>query len=153
MKRLIALVFIALGALPALADETTLAPAMTPAELLFATAGEEDLDQFIWINRPIVVFADSPSDPRYVEQVALLRARADELLERDVVVLLDTDPDARSELRRKLRPRGYMMALIDKDGDVMQRKPFPWDVREITRSIDKTPLRQQELRGRVQPEG
>ncbi len=149
MNRLIALVFIALAALPALADDAI----VTPAELLFATADEEDLDQFIWINRPIVVFADSPADPKYVEQVALLRARAAELLERDVVVLLDTDPDGKSELRRKLRPRGYMMAVIDKDGDVMQRKPFPWDVREITRSIDKTPTRQQELRGKVQPEG
>ena len=41
-----------------------------------------------------------------------------------------------------------MLALIDKDGGVKLRKPFPWDVREITRSIDKMPLRQQELRDR-----
>ncbi|ASM71492.1 MULTISPECIES: DUF4174 domain-containing protein [Roseobacteraceae] len=149
MKRLIPLVFIALGAFPAMAEDTT----PTAAEQLFATAAETDLRQFVWTNRPIVVFADSPADPKYIEQVALLRARAEDLLERDVVVLLDTDPDARSELRQKLRPRGYMMALIDKDGDVMQRKPFPWDVREITRSIDKTPTRQQELRGAAQPEG
>ncbi len=149
MKRLIAFVFIAMGAFPAWADDTTLAP----VDELFATADAEDLAQFVWTNRPIVVFADSPADPRYVEQVALLRARAADLLEYDVVVLLDTDPAAASPLRKKLRPRGYMMAIIDKNGDVLLRKPFPWDVRSITRSLDKTPLRQQELRGAIQSEG
>jgi hypothetical protein len=36
--------------------------------------------------------------------------------------------------------------LIGKDGRVAQRKPSPWDVREIERAIDKMPLRQQEIR-------
>jgi hypothetical protein len=149
MKRLFALVFMAMTALPALADDTT----PTAAEQLFATADVTDLAQFVWIKRPIIVFSDSPADPRYVEQVALLRARAADLLERDVVVMLDTDPAGASPLRKKLRPRGYMMAIIDKNGEVLLRKPLPWHVREITRSIDKTPLRQQELRGAVKPEG
>jgi hypothetical protein len=35
---------------------------------------------------------------------------------------------------------------MDKDGEVELRKPAPWDVREITRTIDKMPSRQQELR-------
>ena len=48
--------------------------------------------------------------------------------------------------RRKFRPRGFMLTLIGKDGEVELRKPFPWDVREISRSIDKMPLRQQEIR-------
>ncbi len=38
------------------------------------------------------------------------------------------------------------MVIVDKDSRVLLRKPSPWDVREITRAIDKTPLRQQELR-------
>ena len=38
--------------------------------------------------------------------------------------------------------------LIGKDGTVYLRKPFPWSVREISRSIDKMPLRQQEIRDR-----
>jgi hypothetical protein len=49
-------------------------------------------------------------------------------------------------LRTKLRPRGFMVVLIGKDGGVKLRKPFPWDVREFSRSIDKMPMRQQELR-------
>ena len=107
-----------------------------------------DLNDFQWIARPIVVFADTDADPRFVEQMELLQARIDELAERDVVIITDTDPNGRSDLRRKLRPRGYMLALIGKDGGVKLRKPFPYDVRELSRSIDKMPLRQQEIRDR-----
>ena len=39
----------------------------------------------------------------------------------------------KAELRQKLRPRGFMLVLIGKDGGVKLRKPFPWDVREISR--------------------
>ena len=63
-----------------------------------------------------------------------------------MVVLTDTDPSARSALRLKLRPRGFMLVIIGLDGDVKLLKPFAWDVREISRSIDKMPLRKRELR-------
>jgi hypothetical protein len=49
-------------------------------------------------------------------------------------------------MRTALRPRGFAVVIVDKDGRVLQRKPLPWDVREITAAIDKTPLRQQELK-------
>jgi len=110
------------------------------------TANEVDLDVFRWIARPIVVFADTPNDPRFQTQMELLKDRVTDLIERDVIVVVDTDPDAASDLRTKLRPRGFMVALIGKDGGVKLRKPFPWDVREFSRSIDKMPMRQQELR-------
>ena len=106
----------------------------------------QGLAPFLWRARPIVVFADTPADPAFRQQMAFLAERADELAERDVVVIADTDPAAQSELRRLLRPRGFMMALVGKDGGVELRKPFPWDVRELTRSIDKMPLRRQEVR-------
>jgi len=51
-------------------------------------------------------------------------------------------------LRSILRPRGFMMALVGKDGRVALRKPAPWSVRELSRSIDKMPLRQQEMADR-----
>ena len=106
----------------------------------------DGLAPFLWRARPVVVFADTPADPAFRQQMAFLAERADALAERDVVVIADTDPAADSELRRKLRPRGFMMALVGKDGGVKLRKPFPWDVRELTRSIDKMPLRKQEVR-------
>ncbi len=139
------------GAPPASAsDEAALSGAETwladPGTIL--DAGEIDLAAFRWIARPLVIFADTPADPAFTRQLDLIQARMDELVARDVVVVTDTDPDARSPLREKLRPRGFMLVLVGKDGGVKLRKPFPWDVREITRSIDKMPIRQQELRDR-----
>ena len=64
------------------------------------------------------------------------------------MILTDTDPNELSDLREKLRPRGFMLVLIGKDGDVKLRKPFPWSVRELSRAIDKMPMRQQEIRDR-----
>ena len=109
-------------------------------------AKDIDLEAFRWIARPIVVFADTPADPRFREQLELLQARPGELTERDVIVIVDATPSDGSGVRKKLRPRGFMLALIGKDGGVKLRKPFPWDVRELSRSIDKMPLRQDEIR-------
>ena len=127
-----------------------------------ATSGEEpsllqqivmpgdtvDLDSLIWQNRVLIVFADSPNDPRYIQQMEFLTDRLEDLQERDVIVLTDTAKADGSALRTKLRPRGLMLAMIGKDGTVYLRKPLPWDVREISRVIDKMPMRQQEMRDR-----
>ena len=142
MKRLTTLVFTALFAGVA-AGQSAPEPD-TP--VLFDEAFTDDLSQFQWKKRPVIVFADSENDPAFVEQLELLHASELDLLERDVIVLTDTDPDARNPLRLKMRPRGFMLVLVGKDGGVKQRKPFPWSVREITRSIDKMPIRQREIR-------
>ncbi|MEP2641910.1 DUF4174 domain-containing protein [Roseobacter sp.] len=113
---------------------------------LFITMENADLNQFKWKNRPVVVFSDSADNPAFTEQMRLLTQRPAELTDRDVVVITDTDPAAASDLRKKLRPRGFMLVIIGKDGGVKLRKPFPWDVREISRSIDKMPMRQREIR-------
>ena len=144
MKRSLAIVFASLIAVPASAGETT----DQQEASIFRPADSSDLSEFLWINRPIVVFADTPADPRYAEQIKRLEDGVDMLIERDVVVLTDTDPAAKSDLRTELRPRGFMMVLIGKDGGVKLRKPFPWDVRELGRVIDKMPMRQQEIRDR-----
>jgi len=113
---------------------------------LIQIGGDSTLDDWLWLKRPVVVFADSPNDPRFVEQMRLLEERSDALIARDVVVLTDTAPKERGAIRKSLRPRGFMLAILAKDGTVVARKPAPWDVREISRSIDKLPLRQQEAR-------
>jgi len=106
------------------------------------------LEDFQWTHRPVVVFADSPEDPRFQEQMERLMQGAEALRARDVVVLTDTDPAARSALRKKLRPRGFMLVLVGKDGGVKLRKPHPWTVRELSRSIDKFPDRLREVEER-----
>lgn len=126
-------------------------PALTTdavPDTIFRDGISADLNEFKWINRPVVVFADSPADPRFLRQMELLTAETEALEIRDVVVLTDTDPSAQSALREKLHPRGFMLVLIGKDGGIKQRKPLPWDVRELSRSIDKMPMRQQEIEDR-----
>ena len=108
-------------------------------------AADVDLDAFQWIARPVIIFADTDADPAFQRQLELLNDRLDELVERDVVLIVDTNPTERSALRTKLRPRGFMLTLIGKDSGVKLRKPFPWDVRELTRQIDKMPMRRQEI--------
>ena len=115
---------------------------------LFQSGEEADLASFLWLKRPIVVFADSPEDPRFKEQMARLTSEAEALLERDVVVLTDTTPKPASALRKTLRPRGFMLVLLGKDGGVKLRKPHPWTVRELSRSIDKFQDRLQEVEDR-----
>lgn len=112
----------------------------------FFDAADVDLGELLYVARPVVVFANSPRDPAFVEQLDELTAELDQLAERDVIIVLDTDPEGRSDLRQRLRPRGFMMVLIGKDGQVKLRKPLPWTVREISRSIDKMPMRRREMR-------
>jgi len=104
------------------------------------------IEEFQWIAWPVIVFADTPNDPRFIEQMQLLAARPEPLIERDVVIIFETDPAANSAIRTALRPRGFALVVLQKDGAVGFRRPAPRDVREITRSIDNFSLRQEEMR-------
>lgn len=130
--------------------ETIGAPTLTLPEqsgraLTILGAAEATPRDFLWQARPLVVFADTGADPAFADQMAALTAQPAPLLARDVVVITDTDPKANGPWRQMLRPEGFSLILIDKDGQVKQRKPVPWSVREITRAIDKFPLRIQEI--------
>jgi Domain of unknown function (DUF4174) len=135
MKTLYVLVLATFLPIQAMADEA-FAP-QPAANVVFA-------DQ-LYVTRPIVVFADSPNDPSFMRQMELLALDYAELAERDVILIVDTDPAAKTEWRTKLRPRGFSLVLLDKDLKPVIRKPIPWDVREITHAIDKLPLRRQEM--------
>ena len=87
-------------------------------DAIILKGAEINLDDFLWVNRPIVVLADSPGDPRFLEQLRLLEERLPDLKERDVVVITDTDPSQQTDLRQALRPRGFMLVLIGKDGGI-----------------------------------
>jgi hypothetical protein len=142
MKSLVPFVIAAFFAVPSSAEDAVSAS----GETLFFSMNEVDLTQFKWKKRPVVVFAESELDPAFIEQMELLHARPEELAARDVVVITDTQPEPLSDLRRKLRPRSFMLVIMNKEGTVNVRKPFPWSVREISRSIDKMPIRKREIR-------
>ena len=126
MKPLSILVIAILLPLAALAQSPTPASGVTLAD-------------FLYLKRPVIVFADSPADPAFIRQMTLLSQDPAALAARDVIVITDTDPATPSAIRLKLRPRGFALVLIDKDGTTAIRKPLPWDVREITRAIDNLP--------------
>ena len=128
----------------ATAGETLAAWQANPSRI-FSTS-DVDLSDMIWVARPLVIFANSPLDPTFKQQMALLQDGLDVILERDVMIVVDTNPKLKTALRKNLRPKGFVWVLIGKDGSVKLRKPFAWDMREISRVIDKMPMRQQEIK-------
>ncbi len=119
--------------------------AVAPEGLRILNAVDVNIDSFLWEWRILAVMADTPNDPAFIRQMRDIDERADDLFERDVVVIIDTDRASGSELRQRLRPRGFMLAIIDKDGEIKQRRPAPRDVRELNAVIDRFPLRRQEM--------
>ncbi len=138
MKPLLFIILISL--LPLRAGALDPATAMVPV-----AASDVVLADLLYLKRPVVVFADSPNDPNFVRQMELIGADLTLLADRDVVLIIDTDPAAKSDIRQKLRPHGFSLVLMDKDGRATLRKPLPWDLREITNAIDRFPLRRQEM--------
>jgi hypothetical protein len=98
----------------------------------------------LFLRRPVIIFADSPNDPAFMRQMQLLDRYSPQLEARDVILITDTDPANPSALRKKLRPRGFSLVLMDKDWKPMIRKPLPWEGREIVNTIDKMPIARSE---------
>jgi hypothetical protein len=136
MKRLNRRSFVLLAALAPLAVHAeAAAPEFEPV-----SADQVVEAELVFLRRPVIIFADSPNDPAFVRQMELLSRYHADLLARDVILIIDTDPANPSDLRRKLRPRGFSLVLMDKDWKPSIRKPLPWDGREIVNSIDKMPI-------------
>jgi hypothetical protein len=124
---------------------TDAAPVALPEGLRVLDAREIDVRDFLWTSRIIVVMAETPDDPVFMRQIDALRAAEAEMLRRDVVVIVDAHPEDRSALRQVLRPRGFMSAIIDKDGEVKARRPAFRTAREWVAVIDRFPTRRQEM--------
>lgn len=129
------------------ADNPNRDAAAQPAEgeLLFLDAREADVREYVWNHRLVVIMADTPNNPQFARQMDEIRARAEEFVDRDVVVIFDAHPDEMSPLRLVLRPNGFVTAIIDKDGEVKARRPAVRSGRELMGLIDKFPLRRQEI--------
>ena len=121
-------------------------PIANAIENNFITVDKDtNLKVYEWSHRPVVIFDNSDRDPNFISQMEFLSEDIRALQERDIIVLIDTDPNFSSSLRKKLRPHGFAFILIGKDGQVKLRKPSPWNIREIARVVDKMPIRQQEI--------
>ncbi|MEY8096091.1 DUF4174 domain-containing protein [Falsihalocynthiibacter sp. S25ZX9] len=140
--KILTLVFLAVAGVSfsALAEETR---PFDPID-----AQDTTLEDLKWVSRPILLFAARPDDLQIERQLELLQEQWPALVARDVVVVVDTDPKGESDVRNAIRPHGFMMVLMDKDGTIAQRKPHPWSARELIRAIDKMPLRLEEEKER-----
>lgn len=123
-------------ALPDDADLTAAEPLpFAPIPASEITEAEE-----LFLRRPVIVFADSPHDPNFIRQMELLPGAYGQFEQRDIVLLTDTDPANPSALRKKFRPRGFVLVMMDKDWKSPIRRPSPRAAREIINTIDKMPI-------------
>ena len=96
-----------------------------------------DIKDLIWEKRPVLVFSNSHLDPNLKQQIKMFGSDPNALSSRDVRVFVDDKPEPKSKLRKRFRPKGFLIILIGKDGQIKLRKNSPWSARELTRIIDK----------------
>lgn len=128
---------------PHMLAAAVLAAGPATAEPLFSDLPPQtrDLDVYAWAARPVLLFAPSPEDAAYLEQMRRFRAIEAELKERDVVVLSDTVPDAAGALREEFRPDGFLMVLVGKDGGNKLQREAPIRAEDLLSTIDAMPMR------------
>ena len=98
---------------------------------------DTDIKDLIWEKRPVLVFSNSHLDPNLKQQIKMFGSDPNALSSRDVRVFVDDKPESNSKLRKRFRPKGFLIILIGKDGQIKLRKNSPWSARELTRIIDK----------------
>ncbi|MDX2175365.1 MAG: DUF4174 domain-containing protein [Candidatus Sumerlaeia bacterium] len=111
------------------------------------TPVEDSLDQFLWKNRLVVLFAEDTKDPEYLRQLTLLNLERDGLEERQTLIVPVQGSGAGLRGRFGLEPGGFQLALVGKDGGVKLRASDPVDPSVVFDLIDSMPMRQAELRG------
>ncbi|HEV8034188.1 MAG TPA: hypothetical protein VGP75_05115, partial [Yoonia sp.] len=74
MKILINIALVALLAFPAMAEEKTVLERWQEDPTQVFDAADINLDDLAWVLRPLVVFADTPNDPRFQQQMDRLLA-------------------------------------------------------------------------------
>jgi hypothetical protein len=118
-----------------------------------------DLKQYQWKNRLLLVFAPSPEDTLYQEQLEHV-SNDDELLERDLVLFhiffsqsgfagemrLSEEDVVQLQEKFKVGSRDFTLILIGKDGTEKQRWDKPVKSESLFALIDDMPMRQQEMR-------
>lgn len=122
-----------------------------------AMAGE--LDEYLWQQRPLLVFAPSADDPRLVETRARIDSSRCEFTGRDMVLgqlvadgvstlggrVVDADRARRLADRYAVADGAFAVLLIGKDGGEKWRVDTVPDLQRIYRVIDGMPMRGREM--------
>ncbi|MDW7690712.1 DUF4174 domain-containing protein [Flammeovirgaceae bacterium SG7u.111] len=120
------------------------------------------LSQYQWENRLLLVFAKEKSDEQLLALKKQLKAEADELKGRDILVFYFFQDNSGEFEGKKLDEKeveklwkSYLpsrevttLLLIGKDGGEKYRKTKGFDLNEIFSLIDGMPMRRQEMRQR-----
>jgi hypothetical protein len=119
-----------------------------------------DLNQFLWKNRLLFIFAPDRNHPDFSDLHQSLKANRDQIAERDLVVfeILESGParmnsellalDTAQMLRKKVKaPSGeFTVILVGKDGGVKLNRHERTELKDIFGLIDSMPMRQDEVR-------
>lgn len=125
---------------------------------------KDTLKAYLWKNRPLILFAQSPDNPAYLGFHHNLTAQNDEIIDRHMVIIeifenglvridgdLDKHLNADSLRRRFSAQKGQLTSiLIGKDGGLKLRQKGRLHLGEIFSVIDRMPMRQQEMRNGVE---
>jgi hypothetical protein len=104
-----------------------------------------NLNPYKWHYRPLVIFAPSETDADYVQQMSILEKSKAELAERDIMVLSDTSPTSKGQLRSQLNPQGFEVVLVGKDGGMKLRQQTPLSLETLLSTVDSMPMRKAHL--------
>ena len=124
-----------------------------------ARAVAAELSDYLWTNRPLVMFAPTDSDPRLGETLSRIAASRCDFVDRDMVLgvivadgtsTLDgqtIDPNQAQQLFSQfgIGPNGFSVVLIGKDGGEKLRVNGVPDLQAIYAVIDGMPMRGREM--------
>ena len=124
-----------------------------------AQAGDQ-MDEFAWSARPVIVFAASDNDPVAIDQLTRLEAEREALQDRDMVVIalwpdrseVDGQTSALSpsglRARYSIAAETFAILLVRKDTGVKRESSKPLDPQELFAQVDGMPMRRREMQQR-----
>lgn len=131
------------------------------AALVASHLPAEAINAYRWKKRPLVVFADDEKSDKLVKQRRIVEANANDLRERDLVVVYVIGDDvtaalgpppglSASALRRKygIKDGEFRSILVGKDGGVKRTAASPINAETLAGVIDAMPMRRDEIRKR-----
>jgi hypothetical protein len=123
-----------------------------------------DLDQYQLKNRIVLVFAPTPRDIRYEEQIEEIEQVREEADDRDLLLFgifedgpsfaearaISSEESARARTRFDVGASEFGLRLVDKDGTEILRSSDPLTAEQIFLAIDATDRRWQEARQKTE---
>lgn len=118
------------------------------------TSLQEQLAQFTWKKRVLLVIAPSATDEQLLKQQEILNKQQADLQDRDMEVIYlaqnTTQQRDKDYLMQNfnIRQSGFYSILIGKDGGEKLRSQIPMETSQLFDTIDAMPMRKQEMKNK-----